>query len=194
MRSFQFPTDMSLSPALIPPNTESAPINGNSEIYVVNTDGTDLKNLTRSSGQDAFSSWSPDGSKIAFLSDRGNDTGDNEIYVMNTDGSNQVSVTSTLAFNINNRSPAWSPDGTKIAYEKGLAISVVNADGSNPVNLTQDTYRSSFPSWSPDGSKIAFLRLDDVITQVYVMNANGSNQLALAQAIEHIAPVWSPDG
>ncbi len=86
--------------------------------------------------------WSPDGTEIAFTSNR---DGNDEIYVMNADGSNQTRLTYNDAYD---GMPAWSPDGTRIAFESrrdsnGSAIYVMNADGSNQTQLTKR------PWWSP---------------------------------------------
>ncbi len=82
---------------------------GNSEIYVINADGSGQENLTRQPASDSHPSWSPDGRKLAFVSRR---DGNSEIYVMNADGSGLRNVTRTPS---NDLDPAWSPDGRAIA-------------------------------------------------------------------------------
>ena len=145
--------------------------------------------------------WSPDGTKIAFVSYR---YGDGEIYVMNADGSNLTRLTNYASYD-----PVWSPDGTKIAFRKydtrGSSIGkiyVMNADGSNQTRLTK--YLCFNAAWSPDGTKIAFdayMDFDDPysvfngtggIKGIYVMNADGSNQTRLSLVGRD--PAWSPDG
>ncbi|HDR3890873.1 TPA: PD40 domain-containing protein, partial [Bacillus cereus] len=76
---------------------------GNPEIYVMNTDGSNQTRITNSPGNNIDPSWSPDGQKIAFTSTR---DGNGEIYVMNTDGSNQTNITNNPA---SDNEPSWSP-------------------------------------------------------------------------------------
>ena len=102
---------------------------GISGIYVMDTDGSHLTRLTKTSASEPR--WSPDGTKIAFTTDR---DGNNEIYVMDADGSNPVRLTNNST---GDNQPSWSPDGTKIAFTSG-GISVMDADGSNPVSITAD--------------------------------------------------------
>ena len=129
---------------------------GNYDIYVMNADGTDVINITRHEDHDFDPDWSPDGTKIAFVSDREG----RDIYVMNADGTNVVKIT---RFEYSVSDPAWSPDGTKIAFIRsdirtGSDIYVMNADGTNVVKITRFGYIVSDPAWSPDGTKIAFTR------------------------------------
>ena len=98
-------------------------------IYVVNADGSGLRNLTpRPQGANTRPAWSPNGRKLAFVSDR---DGNSEVYVMNADGSGQRNLTRKPAYDAD---PAWSPDGRKLAFVSNrdgrYQVYVMNADGS----------------------------------------------------------------
>jgi Tol biopolymer transport system component len=168
---------------------------GNSEIYVMDKDGSNQKRLTSNPAFDGFPAWSPDHTKIAFVSTR---DGIPQIYAMNADGSNQTKLSSNLAYD---GAPAWSPDGGKIAFHSARGgnfdIYVMNADGTNPTRLTNDPAIDVMPEWSPDGAKIAFAtnRAGLLNLEIYVMNADGSNPIRLTNhpAID-FDPTWSPDG
>jgi TolB protein len=127
---------------------------GNLEIYVMNADGSAIKNLTNNPGLDKDPSWSGDGKKIAFMSLR---DGNMEIYIMNADGNEQKRLTYNPA---HDEEPSWSPDGTKIAFtsdrDRNNEIYVMNADGSGQKRLTNNSGVEQGPSWSPDGKNIAF--------------------------------------
>src|SRR5689334_16678526 len=100
---------------------------GNSEIYVMNPDGSGPTNLTNNTAFDGWPAWSPDGTKIVFSSNR---DGDYEIYVMNADGTNQTRITNSPGFDY---IASWSPDGTKIIFDSlrdgDWDIYLMNADG-----------------------------------------------------------------
>jgi Tol biopolymer transport system component len=189
-------------------------------IWTMNPDGSSPTRLTHPTPRggnllpfvrvyDDFPVWSPDGTKIAFISNRNSDF---VLYTMNADGSNVQLVTDRVP---NPAAPAWSPDGTKIALSGGtpivlpparpvVDISVVNIDGSNLVKLTNDSQANGSPTWSPDGNQIAFIsnRDPDSRFKIWVMNADGSNQRRLTD-IHNVSdprfygdstPSWSPDG
>ena len=138
---------------------------GDEQIYVMDSEGGNVMKLTDvhddegnptlaapqlvSTTHGAFNlhpDWSPDGTKIAFVSTR---DGNNEIYVMNANGSNPTNLTNHSASDL---FPTWSPDGTKIAFVSGrdgnAEIYVIDTDGANPINITNDPANDTTPSWS----------------------------------------------
>ncbi len=148
-------------------------IGGNGDIYVVNTDGTGLKQLTDDPAWEESPSWSPDGSKIAWVVGEGIDPDiapafdyqpTPAVWVMNADGSGKVQLTTDR---VHGDHPTWSPDGTQIAFlgywPEKEAICVINADGSGLRQVTPatttvltgygheliDFYVS--PTWGSDG-------------------------------------------
>jgi len=177
----------------------SATMNSNSDIYILNVDsvlqGNDpsIQRLTTNPAADFDPTWSPDGTRIAFRSQR---DGNDEIYVMNADGTCQTNLTKD---SLADWSPAWSPDGKQIAFAHFFGdnsftdIALINVDGSGLTRLTNS--HGEYPTWSPDGTQIAFATARDGNYEIYVMNADGTNQTRLTDNPAYdMSPVWSPEG
>ncbi len=164
------------------------------EIYVMNADGSNVVRLTTNWALDRFPIFSPDGSKIAFTSNR---DGNTEIYVMSADGTDQVRITNRPG---GDSQPNWSPDGTRIAWRSSPVerpeigdIWVMNADGSNAIQLTDDPADDLRPAWSPSGTKIAFRSLRTNQGDIYLMKADGSKQEQLTDdPAQDAYPDWRP--
>jgi TolB protein len=174
---------------------------GNLEIYVMNNDGTGQVRLTSNPGTDSLPAFSPDGRKIAFISQNPSPTFAVNIKLMNADGTNQIELTPITYFNSqypweDNKSLSWSPDGSKIAFDDAGEIFTINVDGSNRTNLTNHPDGDSAPSWSPDGSRILFVSSRVGFMTMHTMNADGSDVRALPSEGEFwdMLPDWSPTG
>lgn len=166
---------------------------GNSEIYVMNADGTGLKRLTNEWAIDSSPSWSPDSKQIAFVSAR---WGDPHIFLMNADGSNVRRLTERGTYN---QTPDWSPRGDLIAFtardERNVFdIFTVNPQTKEIRRLTQDQGNNEEPSFSPDGSLIAFTSTREGTSQLWVMSADGQKQRRITKAGGYTTPSWSPAG
>lgn len=163
-----------------------------SEIHVVNVDGTGDVTISNHPDADFNPAWSPDGSKIAFTRISLEDNQYNYyLFVMNPDGSDQVKLTGGGFI----RDPDWSPDGSKIAFA-GFGIEVMNADGSGRTRLMNTSSgQPRQPAWSPDGSQIAFTRALDLAgsDEVIVMNEDGTDQRRLTTTPGFDGdPSWQP--
>lgn len=174
---------------------------GNREIYSINVDGTNPKNLTNDPGVDENPDVSPDGGQVVWSSDR--DEGQLHLYVMDIDGSNVRQLTSGSG---GEGSPRWSPDGKQIAYNRGGSIFVMDAAGGEPRVVlkgenpatTGPCQFGAFPGgWSPDGQKITYYSAEATQGSSYIctVSVDGSNVTVVDDVPGyHAEPTWSRDG
>ncbi len=168
-------------------------------IYLIDAEEGDretLRAVTADTGQgaDFAPSFHPDGERIVYTSTRENAAGD--IRIINTDGTGDTALLATAAAE---RWGTVSPDGNWLAYQsdEGGATNIWRLDltdpGATPVQLTDTPYRDEAPSWSPDGSQIAFHSDRQGIFDIFIMDADGGNQVAVT-GNEHSDgfPVFDP--
>jgi Tol biopolymer transport system component len=172
---------------------------GQWDIYVIDSDGSDLRRLTHDAAHDRTPVWSPDGTRIAFQSER---DGNREIYVMDADGSNPRNVTNHPG---EDSHPKWSGDGLRIVFDSdrdepgNYEIYEMNADGSDVTRLTHYPDWDTYASVSPDDGYVLWRRVTAADgrrnSEVFIMGRDGSNPINLTG---HAAfdgwPSWSADG
>jgi TolB protein len=173
------------------------------DIFLINLDGTDLRNLTDDPGYDVLPSWSPDGRQLAFMSTRGFIPGEEHpfpghIYVVNPDGSGFRQVTKErLTSSLGPQD--WTRDGQHllVSREVGgqLDLFMVDVESGGETRLTSDPASEYGASVSPDGKRLAFHAETDDDSQIVVMNLDGSDRRVLTRGGgRRYGPRWSPDG
>jgi TolB protein len=176
--------------------------------------GSDMKQITSGPNEDDSPAWSPDGRQIAFVSVH-SDVSD--IFVMNADGSNARQVTRELGQNIH---PMWSPDGSRILFnttyfagqlqnedktpdgkrvlgekrDDFIDLATIRPDGTDLQRITRGG-GYTYASFSPDGTSILHRRQQGEVSQIFLMNADGSGDHNLSGTSSTDGwPSWSPDG
>jgi Tol biopolymer transport system component len=156
-----------------------------------------MSQLTRNVAKDQVARWSPDGSTIAFVSDR---SGIDQIWLMNPDGTNIRQLTTGAT--TKSAWPDWSDDSSKIVYwshdsaSGQHAIKTIEVDGSNEATLAVSDEHLDRPAWSPNGNYVAYAGIDGTGNwDLWLVNADGTGLTRLTDdtAME-TNPLWSPDG
>jgi Tol biopolymer transport system component len=172
--------------------------NCNYNLYVMDADGNNVRQLTTLTGAEWSATWSPDGKSLLFnAGEIGFESAG--IYKIELDGGDPQPL---LVDGFNNAAPDWSPDGKQIAFSSNrdgnLDIFVMNADGSNVHKVVDTGLNDYSPDWSPDGARITFFAANwpSVRQDIYTVNADGSDLINITNTPQVVdeGPRWSPDG
>jgi Tol biopolymer transport system component len=197
-------------------NTSCNKLKGQTDIYVMNADGTNQKRLTNIGLDNELLSipigWSQDSKKIFFHSFKlCNSETVADLYAVNVDDSSLTRITQLPQYGRYRTIITLSPDRQQIAFEArdadgDMEIYVMNADGSNRRQLTQNTETDEYPSWSPDSKQVAYSRRETLESRDQILSLiNVADGLGKIDLIGNIAPpasyslekslfTWSPDG
>jgi TolB protein len=189
-----------------PDLTDSEAIN---DVFTMNPDGSGIVKLTDSEDFSGDPGWSPDGSKIAFASDRRNGAERREIHVMDADGTNVRRLTTLPEKAVLDSQPRFSPDGRRLVFTRFIsedhpeesALFTMRVAGGELKQLTPWGMGAGDADWSPDGAKIAFEAFPEYGTygDIFTIDADNGQQLNNLTDNElgvggSSDPVWSADG
>ena len=172
------------------------------EIGMIEVGGGPTKRLTKNRNVDHYPVWSPDGTRIAFLSGSRETASDLypdfQLYIMGADGSNMQEVVPGLS-GLAHVPPVWSPDGKRVAFvvwerfknPSQYILHTVRTDGSDLHRVGQI---DGSPSWSPDGQSLVFARTGSQLPGIFLSRVEGWGVELFLPAREVSSLAWSPDG
>jgi len=174
---------------------------GVSQIYVISSDGSERRQLTKLPEGACQPDWSPDGTRLVFISPCDMNTDyypGSAMYVVNADGTGLLPLATLSGGDYD---PQWSPDGKQIAFtslrNSGRPQVYILTLENNLVVPLSNQYDTDFqPYWSPDGKKLLYLTTRRGSTQVWIMDVDGKNQVQFSRNVNltNSRPNWSPDG
>jgi tricorn protease len=181
--------------ASLSPKGERALFVARGDVFTAPVEKGATRNLTNSSNaHDKFAQWSPDGAKIAFVSDM---DGEDELYLINQDGSGKPDEL-THGFHAMLYQPSWAPDGKRIAFgDKDGKLYVLTLDDKKVIQIAQNP-RGRIPEypWSEDGGHLAYTMDNSAgFTSVYIWSvADGQSHRASDELYDCDHPAWDPEG
>jgi TolB protein len=174
--------------------------NGNTDVFVINPDGSGRRQLTIDGSKDSTPSWSPDGALIVFVANRGGDLQRTSLWLMRADGTYQREIYRGEGSSLE---PFWSSATDQIFFSNdeiggrtgNFEVFAISPDGQQKRRVTESPRFDVSPSVSPDGKRVAFVSNFDGNSEVYVSNTDGTGRLRITRdKAEDTSPSWSADG
>jgi Tol biopolymer transport system component len=162
--------------------------------------GNDMVQLTDIDGGACQPDWSPDGTRLVFISPCGLESEEYPgaaLFIINVDG---TGLTPVIGSRSGDFDPDWSPEGSQIVFTSlrngAPEVNIVNLDGGAITPLAFDGIKNFHPAWNADGSRIAFITARMGPFQIWTMNPDGSGQERFSRSgdLRDSSPAWSPDG
>jgi Tol biopolymer transport system component len=174
---------------------------GLAQIWLVNIDGSELRQLTHAQRGACQPSWSPDGARLVYISpckENQEIYTNTNLFIVDVDGSNTIELPTSSSGDFD---PAWSPDGRFIAFTSILTngraqIYLMELITQKVQRLSEKYFMDINPSWSADSKQLVFISSRNGPHQIWTMNIDGSNQLRFSTSGDkkNTHPVWAYDG
>ncbi len=177
------------------------------QIWIMNSDGSNQKQITHVKEGACQPDWSPDGKQLVFVSPcdgKKDQYPGSSLFIINADGTGKVALSDST---IGEFDPAWSPDGTRIVCtslrgqvtdRRLRQLYIYNVKDKTVTKLSQNIYESDWqPVWSPDGQQVAFVSDVGNLTRIFIINVDGksaSKRFTRDEWGPATNPAWSPDG
>lgn len=173
---------------------------GSTNVYTIDAHGENMTPLTADAGFSGHPGWSPDYTRVVFVTDRDASPGTYDVWVMDADGTHGLNLTNTPG--ATEWSPKFSPDGTRITYVEivngeGSYLMVMDADGSGRQRLAGPYKFAEFPAWTRDGAEIWFAAIEQQKNDVdiYAVAAGGGEvRVEVATPSSDLCPHFTRDG
>lgn len=174
---------------------------GQTQVWIINSDGSDNKQITHLPDGACQPDWSPDGKQLVFISPcqgKKDTYPGSSLFIINADG---TGLTPLVTLPGGDFEPAWSPDGTKIVFTSLRDYSIphlylYNLADNTVKRLSKAVNRDRQPAWSPDGKLLAYETTTLNQPQIWTMTANGENarEFSSLSSAYDFTPAWAPDG
>ena len=173
---------------------------GRPQIYLMNLDSKEIRQITSEKEGACQPDWSPDGKQLVFISPCNNNLDSYEnssLFIMEVNGGDPLPLVGSKRGDFD---PDWSPDGKRIAFTSvaeggGAKIFVIDVETNSRTKLSGNIANDYQPNWSPDGELIAFTTIRSGPQEIWTMSPRGGDlqNFSRVNSGNCMDALWSPD-